>query len=548
VADEVLDRARAWRDVDPDPATRAELDALIEDDLDELASRFAGRLTFGTAGLRGPLGAGPTRMNRVLVRTTAAAIAEVLHARDEVTGPVAVGYDARHNSDVFALDTARVLAARSIDVALLPAPLPTPVLAFAVRSLDACAGVMVTASHNPPADNGYKVYWVDGAQIDPPVDVEIADAIDRIGLVGDDRLAEPGDPRISILPDSFAAEYVASIPRLAPDTRTELRVAYSAMHGVGGDTMVDAFAAAGYAAPLVVDEQFTPDPDFPTVSFPNPEEPGAMDLLLALAEREQVDLAIANDPDADRLAAAVPARAGGWRVLSGNELGWLLADHVLSHTEGDDRFVSTSVVSSDLLGRLAEAHGVRSARTLTGFKWIVRPAIEDPSLRFVFGYEEALGYLVGDAVLDKDGISAAVALTERVAELRDEGRTVEDALDELALRFGVHATDGWSVRFEGADGADRMAALMDGYRSAPPDQLAGRNVETVRDLAAEDPPTDALMFMAGPIRLMIRPSGTEPKMKLYCEVVEPVGRDDLHGARSRAAEALAKVRRELGGT
>ncbi len=542
---ELVEQARAWLDHDPDPDTRAELEALIDSDRDELAARFAGRLTFGTAGLRGPLGAGPTRMNRVLVRTTAAAIAEVLRARDEVDGPVAVGFDARHRSDAFALDTARVLAAAGIDVALLPSPMPTPVLAFAVRALGACAGVMVTASHNPPADNGYKVYWGDGAQIVPPVDVEISDAIDRIGLIGDDRLAARDDPRITVLPETFAAEYVASIPRLAPDTRTQLRVAYSAMHGVGGATMLDAFEAAGFAAPLVVDEQFAPDPDFPTVSFPNPEEPGAMDLLLDLAEREQVDLALANDPDADRLAAAVPSRDGGWRVLSGNELGWILADHALRHSDGDDRFVSTSVVSSDLLGRLAEAHGVRSARTLTGFKWIVRPVIEDPSLRFVFGYEEALGYLVGDAVLDKDGISAAIALTERVAELRDEGRTIEDALDELESRFGVHATDGWSVRFEGVDGSRRMAAVMDGYRSSPPVQLAGRPVDTVRDLAAEDPPNDAVMFVAGPIRLTIRPSGTEPKMKLYCEVVEPVGDDDLDGARSRAREALAAVRREL---
>ncbi|MEM9714765.1 MAG: phospho-sugar mutase [Actinomycetota bacterium] len=544
--DELIERARAWRDVDPDPVTRAELDALIDDGGDELAARFAGRLSFGTAGLRGPLGAGPTRMNRVLVRTTAAAIAEVLRTRGEVTSPVAIGFDARHNSDVFASDTARVLAASGLDVALLDTPLPTPVLAYAVRSLGACAGVMVTASHNPPADNGYKVYWGDGAQIVPPIDTEISAAIDRIGLVTDDALAAADDGRIRSLPASFADGYVASIPRLAPHTRSRLRVAYSAMHGVGGATMVEALTAAGFAAPLVVDEQFAPDPDFPTVSFPNPEEPGAMDLLLELAERERVDLAIANDPDADRLAAAVPSRSGGWRVLSGNELGWVLADHVLRHTEGGDRFVSTSVVSSELLGRLAEAHGVRSARTLTGFKWIVRPAIDDESLRFVFGYEEALGYLVGDAVLDKDGISAAVALTERVAELADEGRTIEDLLDELALRFGVHATDGWSVRFEGADGAERMSALMDRYRSTPPESLGGRRVDAVRDFAAEDPPTDAVMFTAGSIRLTVRPSGTEPKMKLYCEVVEPVVGDDLDAARDRASGALERVRSDLG--
>ncbi|MEO1064583.1 MAG: phospho-sugar mutase [Actinomycetota bacterium] len=543
--EQLVDRATAWRDIDPDPETRAELDALLAGDHDELAARFEGRLTFGTAGLRGPLGAGPTRMNRVLVRTTAAAIAEVLHARGEVSGPVAVGFDARYNSDVFAEDTARVLAAAGIDVALLPTPLPTPVLAYAVRSLDACAGVMVTASHNPPADNGYKVYWGDGAQIVPPVDVEISDAIDRIGLVGDDRLAPADDPHITVLPSSFADRYVASIPRLAPDAPGDLRVVYSAMHGVGGATMLDAFAAAGFPTPVVVDEQFAPDPDFPTVSFPNPEEPGAMDLLLGLAEREQADLAIANDPDADRLAAAVPSRTGGWRVLSGNELGWLLAEHALVHSDGDDRFVSTSVVSSDLLGRLAEAHGVRSARTLTGFKWIVRPAIEDPSLRFVFGYEEALGYLVGDAVLDKDGISAAVALTERVAELRDEGRSIEDALDDLELRFGVHATDGWSVRFEGPDGSRRMAELMDGYRSGPPVELAGHPVDAVRDLAAEDPPTDAVMFTADTVRLTIRPSGTEPKMKLYCEVVEPVADGDLAGARARAAGVLTALREQM---
>ncbi|MEM9037914.1 MAG: phospho-sugar mutase [Actinomycetota bacterium] len=546
MSEQLIEQATAWRDADPDPVTRAELDRLIAaGDTAELAVRFAGRLTFGTAGLRGPLGAGPTRMNRVLVRTTAAAVADVLIARGEADRPIAIAYDARHNSDVFAVDTARVAAARGIDVVLLTGTQPTPVLARAVRHHGGGAGVMVTASHNPPADNGYKVYWGDGAQIVPPTDVEISEAMDRIGLVGDDDLAPEDDPRITRIGDEAVEEYLATISRLAPDAPGDLRVVYSAMHGVGSEAVRRAFAVAGLTAPIVVPEQDAPDPDFPTVSFPNPEEPGAMDLLLALAEAEGAELAIANDPDADRLAAAVPSREGGWRVLTGNEVGWLLADHVLEHTEGDDRFVATSIVSSRLLDRLAEAHGVRSARTLTGFKWIVRPAIEDPGLRFVFGYEEALGYLVGDAVLDKDGVSAAVAMTELVAGLRANGRTVEDRLDDLARRFGVHATDGWSVRFEGPDGSVRMAELMDRYRSAPPTTLAGRPVDEVRDLAAEEPPTDGVMFTAGDVRLTIRPSGTEPKMKLYCEVVEPID-EDLAAARARAVTTLAAVRADVG--
>lgn len=538
---ELRAQAQAWRDHDPDPVTRAELDRLLRDDPAEVAARFAGRLGFGTAGLRGPLGAGPMRMNRVLVRTTAAAIAEVLIARGEAERPLVIAYDARHRSDAFALDTARVVAASGIAAILIQGPRPTPVLARAVRRYAAAAGVMVTASHNPPADNGYKVYWGDGAQIVPPIDVEISEAMDRIGVVAEAALAPVDDALITRVGDEVVEEYLSTIRRFAPEPLPELRVVYSALHGVGSSTLRRAFAAAGLAAPMVVADQDDPDPDFPTVSFPNPEEPGAMDQLLALAESEHADLALANDPDADRLAVAVPGRHGGWRVLTGNEIGWLLADHVLERTDGDDRLVSTSVVSSRLLDRLAEAHGVDSARTLTGFKWIVRPAILDPTRRLVFGYEEALGYLVGDAVLDKDGISAAVAMTELVAALAAAGSTVEDRLDELARRFGVHATDGWSVRFDGADGAARMAAAMDRYRTAPPVSLAGHPVVTVRDFAVEDPPTDAVLFDAAPVRVTVRPSGTEPKMKLYAEVVAPIG-EDLKSARAHTDATLAQLR------
>ena len=524
-----------WLRQDPDPETRAELQALLDaGDQAEVDRRFAGRLEFGTAGLRAPLGAGPLRMNRLVVRQATAGL--VRHLPDGAT--VAIGYDARHKSDVFAQDVAGVVAAAGGKAKLLPLPLPTPVLAFAVRHLGADAGVMVTASHNPPEDNGYKVYLGDGAQIVPPHDAQIAAHIDA-AAAGDIEVAEPEDPAIEVLGAEVLLAYLeALVAGQLVDARS-CSVVYTAMHGVGRDVLLAAFGKAGFPAPEVVREQGEPDPDFPTVSFPNPEEPGALDLALECAAGRAADVILANDPDADRLGVAIPDEAG-WRQLTGDEIGALLADHVLRNTSGDDRLVVTTVVSSRLLGRMAEAHGVHFAQTLTGFKWISRPAIEHPEWRFVFGYEEALGYLVGDAVRDKDGVGAALAFAGLVADLKAKGQTVHDRLADLADAHGLHATRPVTLRF---DGLPPVVALMVKTRAEPPAELGGLVVESVRDLLddPELPSTDALVFdLAGGARVVMRPSGTEPKLKCYLEVVEPVG-GDLPAARQRASAALDAI-------
>ena len=516
----LVETAVAWVEQDPDPDTRAELQTLIDAaDLDALAVRFDGRLAFGTAGLRAALGAGPTRMNRRVVRQTAAGLCRFLGASPRVV----VGYDARHKSDAFALDTARVVAAMGGRAFVLPGCLPTPVLAFAVRHLGVDAGVMVTASHNPPADNGYKVYLGDGAQLVPPSDEAIAAEIDRVAG-SPVTVADEDDEAITVLDETIVDAYRSAVVGLSltPHHR-DLAVVYTAMHGVGRDVLRAVFDEAGFAAPVEVVEQVEPDPDFPTVAFPNPEEPGALDLALATADAADADIVLANDPDADRLGVAA-AGPDGWVALTGNQIGVLLADHVLRHTSGADRLVVTTVVSSRMLSRLADDHGVHYVETLTGFKWIARAALDRPDLRLVFGYEEALGYLVGDVVLDKDGISAALLFAELAAGLKAEGRTVHDRLDDLARRHGLHATDQVSLRLDGPDGSERIAAIMAALRSDPPTALGGLAVESTTDLLAgtDLPPSDAVVLdLADDARVVVRPSGTEPKLKAYLEVVRP---------------------------
>ncbi|MDA0632966.1 phospho-sugar mutase [Nonomuraea sp. MCN248] len=536
----VQDRARAWLAQDPDPDTRAELAGLLErGDAEGLLDRFGAKLEFGTAGLRGELGAGPNRMNRVTVMRAAAGLARVL-------GPgrhVVIGYDARHKSDVFARDTAAVLKGAGLRASVLPRPLPTPVLAFAVRHLGADAGVTVTASHNPPRDNGYKVYWGDGSQIVPPIDAEISAAIDAVGPVGDLPLGGPG----TLLDDSVVAAYLDAVTTLPLGEARDLRVAYTPLHGVGADTLARAFEAAGFEPPLPVAEQRDPDPDFPTVAFPNPEEPGAMDLAVALAATTGADLVLANDPDADRCAVGVPLPGGGCRMLTGDEVGGLLAEHVITHTSGA-RMVATTIVSSTLLGKIARAHGVGYGETLTGFKWIIKAG---PGL--VFGYEEAIGYSVGTTrggspelpVRDKDGIGAALTVAAIAADAKRAGRTLLDLLDDQARRYGLHATSQLSFRV--ADLSlikDAMARL----RATPPDRLGGREVVRLDDLSRGDgglPPTDGLRFtLSGDARVVVRPSGTEPKLKCYLEVVVPVA-DDVAPARARAADDLAALKTDL---
>ncbi|HET6953634.1 MAG TPA: phospho-sugar mutase [Acidimicrobiales bacterium] len=547
--------ARAWRDDDPDPETRAEVDALLAagGDGDGLRDRFGARLEFGTAGLRGEMGAGPNRMNRAVVIRTTAGLASYLADTGHAGEPVLVSFDARHRSRRFATDTAAVLVGAGFAVHLADRPLPTPVVAFGVRHLGCCAGVQITASHNPPRDNGYKVYLDDGAQIVPPSDADISARIGAVEAAGAVPRAADGDGVVAA-GDDLVAAYVAGAVRMVagmvPGTDRALRVVYTPLHGVGRDVLMSVFAAAGYAAPLVVPEQAAPDPDFPTVAFPNPEEPGALDLALGLARREEADLVVAHDPDADRLAVAVPAPvAGGWRALSGDEIGVVLADWLLAGGSGPDRLVATSVVSSSMLARLAEARGVAHAETLTGFKWIARAALDQPDLRFVYGYEEALGSCVGTLVRDKDGITAALAFAALAATEKARGRTVLDRLDDLARALGVHATAQRSLRFEGPDGAAQMRAAVDRWADAPPATLAGAAVTGVEDLrrGLRLPPTDGVLLRAGGRRLIVRPSGTEPKLKCYAEAVVPVppggGPQDLAAAR---AEGAATVEALLG--
>jgi phosphomannomutase len=534
---DLRDRAEAWLAADPDPAGRDELRALLDGlpgTAAELADRFAGPLTFGTAGLRGPLRAGPNGMNLAVVTQAAAGLVAWLDARG-ADGPLIIGYDARHGSRAFAERTAQVATGAGRPALLLPGPLPTPVLAYAVRALDAAAGVMVTASHNPPQDNGYKVYLGAalggvagaGAQIVPPADAEIEAAI-RDAATAEITLGAPG----TVLTDTIVQGYVDTAAAvLGPDGFRELSVAYTPLHGVGGDILLRAFTAAGFAPPAVVAAQAEPDPDFPTVGFPNPEEPGAMDLLLALAAETGADLAIANDPDADRCAVAVPT-ADGWRTLTGDELGALLADHLMRR--GSTGTWATTVVSSSMLLAMCAARGEKYGETLTGFKWIVRAAGE-----LAYGYEEALGYCVApDHVRDKDGITAALTVAELAAGLKAAGRTLTDRLDELAAAYGVHATGQLSVR---VTRLDEIGAMMTRVRQSPPDTLLGEEMTEVADLS---PGADVLILRTSDARVVVRPSGTEPKLKAYLEVVVPVTDGDVATARGRADSALAALRTE----
>jgi len=531
----LLDAVSSWIADDPNADDAEELGALFtaatagrEQAIAELRDRFTGPLTFGTAGLRGPLRAGPGGMNAAVVRRAAAGLGAYLTACRTV-GTVVIGYDARHRSREFAHDSAAVLSAAGFRALVLPRPLPTPVLAFAIGYHCAVAGVMVTASHNPPQDNGYKVYLGDGAQIAPPVDAHIQTAIAAVGSTQAIPLAQD----FSRLDDAVVTAYVDQIAGLVdPASPRDLAVAYTAMHGVGSVVLRDVFARAGYPAPGVVAAQDEPDADFPTVGFPNPEEPGAMDRLLALVASSGADLGIANDPDADRCAIASEGR-----MLSGDEVGVLLADHLLAR--GATGTFAASIVSSSLLGKIAAAQGVPYAETLTGFKWIVR-APEVTGVPLSFGYEEALGYAVApDLVRDKDGISAALLFTELAARLKGRGATVGDRLDELAIEHGLHATQQISIRVERLE---EIGLLMQRLRQAPPLILLGREV-TTEDLLPE---ADVLRVRGEGVRVIVRPSGTEPKLKTYLEVVVPVFPDaGILGARGRAAEELEALHAQI---
>ena len=547
-----MGRVNSWIEQDPDPATKTQLTSLIaaahsdESALEELVDSFRAPLEFGTAGLRGELGPGPNRMNRVTVLQAASGLAQYLVEQGFLGQKVVIGFDARYNSEVFAYDTARVMSGAGLEPIVFPHVVPTPVLAFAIRQLSACAGVMVTASHNPPQDNGYKVYLGDGRQIVPPTDLEISSLIRAVNDVREILQGDLGSQVSNEVIESYVShttKLISSGPT-SQIQRSSVSSVYTAMHGVGWETLKSVFETAGFAEPIAVPEQRDPDPAFPTVTFPNPEEKGALDIAIALASKNSVDVLIANDPDADRFAAATPNEAGDWITLRGDQIGsllgwWMIERAGLTGTKLSGTLAS-SIVSSMMLETIAKSAGLKYESTLTGFKWVSR--VNNLS----FGYEEALGYCVDPQnVSDKDGISAAALFIEMLAHLKSQGITIWKVLDDLSLAHGLHATDQVSVR---VTSTDQVAVTMAGIRSNPPAIFGGLQVSSVDDLAlglGKLPKTDAVIIhLAGmanieKARVIIRPSGTEPKIKCYLEVVVRV--EDLAIARQTADNELKSL-------
>jgi phosphomannomutase len=580
---ELLDRARAWADNDPDPAARAEIEALLavsDPSKTDLADRFAGSLEFGTAGLRGVLGAGPNRMNRAVVLRTTHGLARYLlsTSASEAAAGVVIGFDGRRMSRELAEDTACVLAGAGVKAHLFANEVPTPLLAFAVSHLGCAAGVMITASHNPPEYNGYKAYWGNGAQIIPPTDVGIAKAIEGAPAAKD--VARPSleaakaDGLVTILGGELGDIYLAAVKKLGvrSDGDRAFPIVYTPLHGVGDELARRAFAAAGFADVTSVPEQQKPDGRFPTVEFPNPEEKGAMDLAFALARAKKAELVVANDPDADRLAIALPSASSftGYVQLTGNQVGVLLGHYLLTggleHLEraapgpeaSGEPLVIASIVSSPMLGAVAAALGAHYEEVLTGFKWIANRAMDlkkEKGWRFVFGFEEALGYTVGELVRDKDGISAAVVFAELAAVLRARGTTVLAHLESLYRRYGLFVSAQVNLTRKGAEGTAELRAIMAKLRKSPPWTVAGHEVATVRDyqgqvILSKDgatrpltlPKSDVLAFeLASGSRIIARPSGTEPKAKFYFDVREPIAEGEPLAAASARAEATMKT-------
>jgi phosphomannomutase len=565
--DEALRRAaEEWIAADPDPATRAELRSLLAvGDQAALADRMGGTLAFGTAGIRGAVGAGSNRMNRAVVIRTTRGLADYLAATRPGAGPVVVGFDGRLSSRAFAEDAVGVLAAAGVPVRYFPEVAPTPLVAYAARVLGASAAVVVTASHNPPQDNGYKVYDANAAQIVPPADAGIAAAIDRVeravdvprvegALAGASDLARP-------IEASLTARYVEEVLALRPSIPADrrLRIVYTPLHGVGRVLAERVLRTAGFADLAMVAEQAEPDGSFPTVAFPNPEEPGALDLARALAARVGADLILANDPDADRLAVCLP-RDGGWVMLTGNQVGQLLADFLLEHAgPGPTPLVVNSIVSSPMLASIAAAYGARWEATLTGFKWIANAALDleaAEGTRFVFGYEEALGYTAGPVVRDKDGISAALLFAELAAHCRAMGETVFDRLARLYRRHGLWVSVQHSVVRPGSQGAAEIATALELLGRSRPKRLSGAEVTAVTDFreGAEQRPrwlgaSPLVALELGPAgRALVRPSGTEPKLKIYVDRrVDLAEEDDLRQVEARAIEEAGSVAAELAG-
>lgn len=571
------ERVRAWIVDDPDPQSRDELARLLAaNEWDALRERFDSELAFGTAGLRGEMGAGPARINRASVARATAGLCQYLREviPDACARGLCVGFDGRHMSLQLAEETAQVAAGLGLCVRMFEREVPTPLLAFAVLELGAAAGVMITASHNPARDNGYKVYWQNGAQLLAPHDTAIAARMRALRSLRELVRVEHGERMQRGLQHTLGAElegrYLAGLRAqgsAAPRAiAAALPIAYSALHGVGERLARTALAESGFTSFTSVPEQADPDPDFPTVAFPNPEEPGAMDRVCALAERTGAALALANDPDADRLAVVARDADGVLRALSGNEVGVLLADaRLTADREGGDRFVLSSIVSTPMIARVAQAHGAYWEATLTGFKWICNRALQlerERAARFVFGFEEALGYCIGTRVRDKDGIAAALAVATLAAELRAQGQTLHDRLAALFRAHGAYASAQISLRAEGAEGLKRIAGWMARARERPPRSIAGDvlcaridltdgNVLGTPSAAYRLPATDALLWeLEGGQRIMLRPSGTEPKLKVYLDACEPVADDEPASAayaraRARLAAWSAAIRARL---
>ena len=512
----LVGEVQAWIADDPDPSTASQLQQWLDTNNEaELRASFNGFLQFGTAGLRGPIRPGPSGMNRAVVGRTAAGIVAYMKERNLTS--VVIGRDARYGSEDYTFETAEIMSGAGVKVFLLPRPLPTPVLAFATNELSCDVGIMVTASHNPPQDNGYKVYFggtVDGieyrgSQIVSPTDVSIAQTINAITSLK----SQPRGKEWTVLGEEIIEKYIDRTASLATKPGS-LRIVYTAMHGVGTETLQRVFLKAGFQTPILVDAQAAPDPDFPTVAFPNPEEPGAIDLALETAKSFDADLVIANDPDADRCAAAVKDPATGWRMLRGDELGAILGESIARKSQAG--IFANSIVSSSILKKIAEHYQLEFKETLTGFKWLAKIK------GLTFGYEEALGYAVdAKTVNDKDGISAAITLAQIATDLAADGKTLLDLLDEIWARHGFHATEQISIRLSDLS---KVGVILGGLRSNPPQSIAGRAVTSIDDLAAPTdglPPTDGLrIWLAGGVRIIIRPSGTEAKMKCYIEVIE----------------------------
>ncbi len=563
--------AESWLAEDPEPDTRAELQQVLDaGDEASLRDRFGMSLEFGTAGLRGVIGAGPNRFNRsVVIRTTAGLARYLLDTvPDAKQRGVVVGYDGRRLSRETAKDTAAVLAGYGIAAKVFTELAPTPLTAFAVTHVGAAAGVMITASHNPPEYNGYKVYWGNGAQIVPPHDKGIAAAIAKIGPIPEIPRVEEKEARTNgLLQDLGAKEidaYFAAIRALSlsDEGREDLTIVYTPLHGVGGKLATRALREYGFTKVHVVQEQMEPDMLFPTVRFPNPEEPGAMDLSLALAKKTNADVVLANDPDADRLAVAVRRPDGSYKQFSGNQIGVVLAGYLMQRdTKGGERSVISTIVSTPMAGEMARAFGVRYDEVLTGFKWIANRAMDmkrESGARFLFGFEEALGYSVGEVCRDKDGVSAAAIFAELAADAKARGRDPVDELDDLYRRFGVYVSRQHSATMKGAEGQAQIARIMDSFRKSPPKAIGGLPVQTIRDYKAGTisgassgklnlPSSNVLAFeLEGGTRVIARPSGTEPKMKYYFDLREPVqGSEAIEQAERRANARLDALEKDF---